>query len=69
MCAVCTDGIGLALNGLYLDAIITTEVGKDVFKLARRAIFENNKVFSIDDNKKLKINAKTRLIDLWGITS
>ena len=43
-------------NGLYLDAIITTEVGKDVFKLARRAIFENNKVFSIDDNKKLKIN-------------
>ena len=43
-------------NGMYLDAIITTEVGSDVFKLARRAIFDENKVFSIDSNKKLRIN-------------
>ena len=52
-------------NGLYLDAIITTEVGKDVFKLARRAIFNNNKVFSIDDNKKLKIN-EVNIISFQG---
>ncbi len=42
-------------NGMYLNATITTKATEDVFKLARRAIFENNKVFTVDSTNKLKI--------------
>jgi len=43
-------------NGMYLDAVITTEVERDVFKLTRSAIFDKNKVFTVDANKKLEIH-------------
>ncbi len=43
-------------NGMYLDAVITTEVERDVFKLTRSAIFDENKVFTIGANKKLEIH-------------
>ncbi|MAO33783.1 MAG: hypothetical protein CMD03_03395 [Flavobacteriales bacterium] len=42
-------------NGMYLDAIITTQGTKNTFKLPRRAVFEKNKVFIIDSENKLKI--------------
>ena len=42
-------------NGMYLDAIITTQGTKNTFKLPRRAVFEKNKVFIIDYKNKLKI--------------
>ena len=42
-------------NGMYLNATITTKATEDVFKLPRRAIFKNNKVFTIDSKNKLKI--------------
>ncbi|MAU36269.1 MAG: hypothetical protein CMD14_02720 [Flavobacteriales bacterium] len=42
-------------NGMYLDAIITTQGSKNTFKLPRRAVFEKNKVFIIDSENKLKI--------------
>ncbi|MEC9209664.1 MAG: efflux RND transporter periplasmic adaptor subunit [Bacteroidota bacterium] len=42
-------------NGMYLNATITTKGIENVFKLPRRAIFENNKVFTVDSKNKLKI--------------
>ncbi len=44
-------------NGMYLSATITTNGTDDVFKLPRRAIFENNKVFIVDNEKKLRIKS------------
>ena len=44
-------------NGMYLSATITTKGTKNTFKLPRRAIFENNKVFIVDAEKKLKIKS------------
>ncbi|MEC7863533.1 MAG: hypothetical protein VYB55_00535, partial [Bacteroidota bacterium] len=42
-------------NGMYLNATITTKGIENVFKLPRRAIFENNKVFTVDSKNKLRI--------------
>ena len=42
-------------NGMYLNASITTQGTENTFKLPRRAIFEDNKVFVVDSKKKLKI--------------
>ena len=42
-------------NGMYLDAIITTQGTKNTFKFPRRAVFEKSKVFIIDSENKLKI--------------
>jgi membrane fusion protein (multidrug efflux system) len=42
-------------NGMYLSALITTKETDNVFKLPRRAIFENNKVFTVDSKNKLRI--------------
>ena len=40
---------------MYLNATITTQGTENTFKLPRRAIFDNNKIFIIDSEKKLKI--------------
>jgi len=50
-----TNDANSLYNGMYLNATITTKATEDVFKLARRAIFENNKVFTVDSTNKLKI--------------
>ena len=42
-------------NGMYLDAQITTQAKDNVFKLPRRAIFNKNKIFKIDQNNKLEV--------------
>ncbi|MBC8265683.1 MAG: efflux RND transporter periplasmic adaptor subunit [Flavobacteriales bacterium] len=42
-------------NGMYLNATITTNGTDDVCKLPRRAIFEENKVFTVNNDNKLKI--------------
>ena len=42
-------------NGMYLNANITTKGIENTFKLPRRAIFEENKVFIVDASKKLRI--------------
>ena len=44
-------------NGMYLSATISSKGTENTFKLPRRAIFENNKVFIVDSNKKLKIKS------------
>ena len=43
-------------NGMYLDAKIITNSKDSVFKINRRAIFDNNKVFIVDKKNKLRIN-------------
>ncbi len=40
---------------MYLDARIKTKGTPNVFKLARRAIFDENKVFVLDSKDKLRI--------------
>ncbi|MAW20809.1 MAG: hypothetical protein CMD16_00250 [Flavobacteriales bacterium] len=50
-----TDNEESLYNGMYLNATIITEGTENVFKLPRRAIFENNKVFIVDSTSKLKI--------------
>ncbi len=42
-------------NGMYLDAKIITNSKDSVFKINRRAIFDNNKVFIVDKKNKLRI--------------
>lgn len=42
-------------NGMYLDAKIMTRAKDNVFSIPRRAVFNNNKIFKIDNNNKLKI--------------
>ena len=44
-------------NGMYLSATISSKGTENTFKLPRRAIFENNKVFIVDSNKKLEIKS------------
>lgn len=41
-------------NGMYLNATIITQGTENVCKLPRRAIFNKNKVYSIDSENKLK---------------
>ena len=41
-------------NGMYLDAQITTQAKDNVFKIPRRAIFNKNKIFKVDQNNKLE---------------
>jgi len=41
-------------NGMYLNANITTKGIANTFKLPRRAIFEDNKVFIVNAKKKLR---------------
>ena len=43
-------------NGMYLSATIITKGTDNVCKLPRRAIFEKNKVFTINNDNELKIN-------------
>ena len=43
-------------NGMYLSATIITKGTDNVCKLPRRAIFEKNKVFTINKDNELKIN-------------
>ncbi len=50
-----TDNEGSLYNGMYLNATITTKGTENTFKLPRRSIFENNKVFIVDTEKRLKI--------------
>ena len=42
-------------DGMYLDARIKTRGTPNVFKLARRAVFDENKVFVLDSKDKLRI--------------
>ena len=49
------DNEGSLYNGMYLNATITTKGTENTFKLPRRSIFENNKVFIVDTEKRLKI--------------
>ena len=42
-------------SGMYLDATINTQIKDSVFKIPRRAIFDNNKIFTIKNKNKLKI--------------
>ena len=42
-------------DGMYLDARIKTKGTPNVFKLARRAVFDENKVFVLDSKDKLRI--------------
>ena len=42
-------------NGMYLNATITTKGTKNTFKLARRAVFDKDRVFIVDSENKLKI--------------
>ena len=42
-------------NGMYLNATITTKGTKNTFKIARRAVFEKDRVFIVDSENKLKI--------------
>ncbi len=41
-------------SGMYLDAIINSKSSKNAFKIARRAVFNENKVYYIDANNKLQ---------------
>ena len=50
-----TNNIGALYNGMYLTATIMTQPTKNVFKIPKRAIFENNKVFILDSEEKLVI--------------
>ena len=42
-------------SGMYLDAKINTQAKENVFEIPRRAIFDNNKIFTIQNDNKLKI--------------
>ena len=46
--------LNLLYNGMYLNATIITQGTENVCKLPRRAIFNKNKVYSIDSENKLK---------------
>ncbi len=52
-------------NGMYLSASIITKETNDVFKLPRRAIFQKNKVFTVDSKNKLRIQ-KINIIAYQG---
>ena len=52
-------------NGMYLSATITTKGTENVFKLPRRAIFGNNKVFTVDSKNKLRLQ-KVNIVAYQG---
>ena len=54
-----TAGESTLYNGMYLSASIITKGTDNVFKLPRRAIFQNNKIFTVDSKNKLKIKKIT----------
>jgi multidrug efflux pump subunit AcrA (membrane-fusion protein) len=53
--ATLTDNASSLLNGMYLDAEIITKGTEKTFRLSRRAVFDKNKVFILDSNKRLEI--------------
>ena len=46
---------GSLYNGMYLNAIITTKGSENTFKLPRRSIFDDDKVFIVDSKQKLQV--------------
>ena len=46
---------GSLYNGMYLNAIINTKGTENSFKLPRRSIFDEDKVFIVDSKQKLKV--------------
>ncbi len=46
---------GSLYNGMYLNAIITTKGTENTFKLPRRSIFDDDKVFIVDSKQKLQV--------------
>ena len=53
--ATLTDNSSSLFNGMYLDAKIITKGTEKTFRLSRRAVFDKNKVFILDSNKRLEI--------------
>lgn len=52
-------------NGMYLEASILTKGSKNAFRLPRRAILKDNKVFIVDKKNKLRIK-KVNIITYQG---
>ena len=53
------SGTDLLYNGMYLNAIITSNSISDVCKIPRRSIFSNNKIFVINSENKLESRTLT----------
>ena len=53
------SGTDLLYNGMYLNAIITSNSIPDVCKIPRRSIFSNNKIFVVNSENKLESKTLT----------